>query len=255
MYCVIGEEYANKEKKIKEWMERDQKKDEKLEEAEAPLGIRCLVCESEMEPNFKDLFGKEERVIFMYDCPKGCHRRAFFVNGEEYTPKHLDENIDLSTPEEKPDPDFLKDRERFCLSKEKGKSYLEGQENLKKATEQMKMIKEKEKNQEALSKIQKLTASELEKFLIPRLGRQGYMGLKFGAPEIGKDVFLPFMVNDTNSERGEIESRYKLKKLVNKILEGVNWRLMSDGISYRVGILSGRLRAYERDEDLLKLLK
>ena len=52
-----------------------------------------------------------------------------------------------------------------------------------------------------------------------------------------------------------MESRYRLKKLVNKILEGVNWRLMSDGVSCRVGILSGRLRAYERDEDLLKLIK
>lgn len=30
---------------------------------------------------------------------------------------------------------------------------------------------------------------------------------------------------------------------------------MSDGVSYRVGILTGRLRAYERDEDLLKLIK
>jgi hypothetical protein len=28
---------------------------------------------------------------------------------------------------------------------------------------------------------------------------------------------------------------------------------MSDGISYRMGILSGRLRAYESDYDLLKL--
>lgn len=254
MYCVIGEKYVNKEKKIKEWMERDQKKDDKLKEAEAPIGIRCLVCGSEMEPNFKDLFGKEERVIFMYDCPKGCHRRAFFVSGEEYIPKHIEEDIDLSIPEEKPDPDFLKDRERFCLSEEKGKSYMEGQENLRRATEHMKMIEEKEKNQEALSKIQKLTASELEKFLIPKLGRQGYMGLKFGVPEIGKDVFLPFTVNDTDSQRGEMESRYGLKRLVNKILKGVNWRLMSDGVSYRVGILSGRLRAYERDEDLLNIV-
>lgn len=30
---------------------------------------------------------------------------------------------------------------------------------------------------------------------------------------------------------------------------------MSDGINYRLGILSGRLRGYENDEDLLKLVK
>ncbi|GEM_PF-4582926 len=137
-------------------------------------------------------------------------------------PKHLDEDVDISIPEEKPDPDYLKDRERFYLSEEKGKSYMEGQENLKVATEHMRMLEEKEKNKEALSKIQKLTAAELEKFLIPRLGRHGYMGLKFGVPEIGKDVFLPFTVNDTNFQRNEMESRYELKRLVNKILEGVN---------------------------------
>ncbi len=28
-----------------------------------------------------------------------------------------------------------------------------------------------------------------------------------------------------------------------------NWRLMSDGISYRLGYLNGRLRAYEGEED------
>lgn len=191
----------------------------------------------------------------MYDCPNGCHRRAFFVGGEEYIPKHFDEDIDISIPEKKLDPDYLKDRERFCLSEEKGKSYLEGQENLRRTTEHMKMLDEKERNKEALSKIEKLTASELEKFLALKLSRYRYVGLKFGIPEIGKDVFMPFTINDVDPQRDEMESRYRLKKLVNKILEGVNWRLMSDGVSCRVGILSGRLRAYERDEDLLKLIK
>lgn len=30
---------------------------------------------------------------------------------------------------------------------------------------------------------------------------------------------------------------------------------MSEGIMYRLGILSGRLRGYELEEDLLKLIK
>jgi hypothetical protein len=255
MYCIIGDKYEQKEKTIKEWMERDRKKDEKLENAEPPLGIRCLVCGSEMDPNFRDLFGSEERVIFMYDCPKGCHRRAFYVGGEEYIPKHLDGDIDLSIPEKEPDPDFLRDRERFCLTEEKGREHITAKESIEKATEHMRMLDEKEKNQEALSKIEKLTVSELEKFLIPKLGRHGYMNLKFGAPDLGKIVSIPFTVNDTNSQRGEGESSYDLKRIIHKALKDVNWRLMSEGISYRVGILSGRLRAYEKDEDLLNLIK
>jgi hypothetical protein len=255
MYCIIGDKYEQKEKTIKKWMDRDESKDKKLENAEPPLGIRCLVCGSEMDPNFRDLFGSEERVIFMYDCPKGCHRRAFYVGGEEYVPKHLDVEIDLSIPEKKPDPDFLKDRERFCLTEEKGREYIRGKESIEKVTEHMRMLDEKKNNQEALSKIEKLTVSELEKFLIPKLGRHEYMNLKFGAPELGKIVSIPFTINDTNSQRGEMESSYDLKRLLHKILKDVNWRLMSEGVSYRVGILSGRLRAYEGDDDILKLIK
>jgi hypothetical protein len=49
-------------------------------------------------------------------------------------------------------------------------------------------------------------------------------------------------------------SKRTLKKLVDAALKDTNWRLMSDGISYRLGYLSGRLRAYEREEDLKDLV-
>ena len=32
------------------------------------------------------------------------------------------------------------------------------------------------------------------------------------------------------------------------------WRLMSDGIHYRLGLLGGRLRAYEREEELVTIV-
>ncbi|HET7320221.1 MAG TPA: hypothetical protein VFI84_01380, partial [Candidatus Saccharimonadales bacterium] len=50
-------------------------------------------------------------------------------------------------------------------------------------------------------------------------------------------------------------SRYTLKKTIQKALTDTNWRLMSDGISYRLGYLNGRLRAYEKEEDLVELVK
>jgi hypothetical protein len=49
-------------------------------------------------------------------------------------------------------------------------------------------------------------------------------------------------------------SASNLQKLVKKTLIGTNWRLMTQGIDYRLGLLSGRLRAYESEEDLLKLV-
>jgi hypothetical protein len=45
-----------------------------------------------------------------------------------------------------------------------------------------------------------------------------------------------------------------LKKVLKESLKETNWRLMTDGVDYRLGMLSGRLRAYEREEDLLGLV-
>jgi hypothetical protein len=38
-------------------------------------------------------------------------------------------------------------------------------------------------------------------------------------------------------------------------LAGTNWRLMSEGVTDRLGYLQGRLKAYETEEDLLELVK
>ena len=46
-----------------------------------------------------------------------------------------------------------------------------------------------------------------------------------------------------------------LKKTINEALENTNWKLVEDGISYRLGILSGRLRGFEFEEDLVKMVK
>jgi len=60
---------------------------------------------------------------------------------------------------------------------------------------------------------------------------------------------------DSKSDRKDYDSRKTLKKLVDSALEETNWRLMSDGISYRLGYLNGRVKAYESEEDLRKLVK
>ena len=63
------------------------------------------------------------------------------------------------------------------------------------------------------------------------------------------------MVLSLSGYRRDLTSTYNLEKLLRKALDDTNWRLMSDGTSYRVGILSGRLRAYEREEDQLELIR
>ena len=65
---------------------------------------------------------------------------------------------------------------------------------------------------------------------------------------------MPFSIHDAK-ERSESQSMGDLKKAITKNLQGTNWRLMSDGVDYRLGMLSGRLRGYEREEDLLELVR
>jgi len=66
---------------------------------------------------------------------------------------------------------------------------------------------------------------------------------------------MPFTVQDSSSRHEELEVKYDLKQLLKKRLENTNWRLMTDGVSYRLGFLSGRLRGYDSEEELLKLIK
>lgn len=178
-----GERYQNKDKTIQEWMARDQALDDLYENAQAPEDIRCLTCRNRMTPNFKELWyegDKPERVLFMYDCPNKClPRRAFFNDGEEWrvkphlcqkcgTPtkssadddgkklvttytcpkcKHIEtDEFEWSTKkEEEFDEHFAEDRDRFCLTEEKGAEYREFKWSMESAGRFMDEWKEKEK--------------------------------------------------------------------------------------------------------------
>ena len=118
--------------------------------------------------------------------------------------------------------------------------------------------KEKEENKglyEAVGNIKKLTISELQKLLDPILEKAGYCKLEFEKPELQKDVILGFGLQDSKSGRSEWDSIHELQKLFKKALEGTNWRLMSDGVRYRLGFLQGRLKGVEAEEDLKKLVE
>ena len=87
------------------------------------------------------------------------------------------------------------------------------------------------------------------------LKKEGYINLELSKPEIKKDVIIEFTVQDNKTDRGEYDSRIQVQRILKKKLEATNWRLMNDGASYRLGILTGRLRGYENEEDLLRLVK
>jgi hypothetical protein len=289
--------YDEKEATISKWMDADQKKDALLEHAQPPEGVCCLKCYSLTTCSDKSLhdWGNDarDRVLFFFTCPSGClPHRAFFDDGEEYRIKldlcpkcetELDtkserikdkkivtmftcskcgytktEELNLTAEKEKPDPDYLKDRARFCLTKEEADKKRDEKwraVEMGKLVDRMKEDRKHDKEREAVAKLTKLNVVELEKMLVPICEEAGYIKFQFGTPDMGKDLILPLTVHDSKSDRVDRFSSHALDKLLKNALKNTNWRLMSDGTSYRLGILSGRLKAYEREEDLFKLVE
>ena len=290
--------HEGKESIINEWIERDTRRDELYENAEAPEGIRCLKCKSLVTPSSKILYDSHEdkvdRVLFMYDCPNECiPRRAFFHDGEEHKikprlcPKCEEflnrdseriENKKIVTTEtcpscgyvetdeleltertkETPDPNFEKDRERFCLAGERLTRNLEEKHQLESMARLVDEWKEKDQHKDeydAIKKLKKLTVVALENLLAPLCEKAQYVKFQLGPADMSRELVVPFIAHEANSKRADRASSHGLQKIIKKALKGTNWRLMSGGMSYRMGILSGRLCAYEREEDLLKLVK
>lgn len=294
MKTLTGERYAQKKSTIDKWMTRDEKKDRIFVTAQAPGNITCLICGRLMFVESKHMWGTgddEDKVLFFYDCPlKHVPRRAFYHDGEEWKaaphpcPKcgtdlerktvkesikgvvfvdhcsscgytHKDK-LDLTSKKEKIDPDFARDRGRFCLSDKDGEEYIDFKYKLKGAIELMEQIQKREDNKDGLEKVaklKKLKIVEVEQLLAPMLEKQSYIKLQFQSPEIKRDVIVSFTVHDAK-DRSEQVSMADLKKILKESLKETNWRLMSDGVDYRLGMLNGRLRAYEREEDLLELV-
>lgn len=292
-----GERYLEKEKTIREWMDRDQAKDELYESAEPMDNVTCFTCRSLMKAAHKHLHSRgidaPYKVLFMYECPRGhLPMRAFFHDGEEWIPKRdkcpkcgaelkvdlkdtktkfistftclkcghqkVDEMKRVTTEQEKEDKDFEKDRARFCLTDKEGEEYADGKFKLEQVSKSLERWKAEEKDKDlydAMAKIKKLTFVQLKNLLSPILEKAQYVDFKFGEPDIGKDVQVGFTVNDSNNARQGLASEADLKKLIKKTLDDTNWRLMSDGVNYKLGILTGRLRGFENREDLLELVK
>lgn len=294
IYYERGEEYLNKEKTIQQWMNKDTALDNLLASAKPPETVRCLTCLSLCTVSSKhaESGDSRDRVLFMFDCPRGClPHRAFFDDGEEWKPRvelcsecksvmttennrvdntitttttcikcgHTEEDsFDLSPKVEVVDELFETDRQRFCMTEKEGQEYAQSKIQVERMGKLSEEWKEKEKHKadyDAVALIKKLTILELETLLVPLCEKQEYTRLTFGTPDMGKDLFVPFTLFDSKSERTSLASTHDLQKLIKKGLKDTNWRLMSDGCSYRMGIVTGRLRAYEREEDLLKLVR
>jgi DNA-directed RNA polymerase subunit M/transcription elongation factor TFIIS len=202
----------------------------------------CPKCNAVMDE--KDKRG-DKTITTFYSCPSCGHKYNY--------------KLDFNPKEEKLDPDFESDRRLFCLHDEKIRQEIR---DAKWRSEEMARFgrehKEKEANKhiyDAIAKIKKLKIPELPSILSPVLEKAGYIEFNLDKPEFGKFVIVGFNCLDSKSDRSDYDSRKTLQKLIRKALEGTNWRIMNEGVSYRLGYLNGKLRAYEREEDIKELVR
>lgn len=200
----------------------------------------CPKCSTELTHTSR---GTKSAITITYRCPSCSHSYK--------------EKLDMTVKKEKPDPNFVKDRYHYCLQDPEFRDHLlKMKHDFEEMSRLGKMFKEREDNKhiyDAVKEMKKPKIAELSELLSPALNKAGYIEFSLDKPEMGKDVYVGFSCLDSKSGRADNESRKTLKKLVDTVLEETNWRLMSDGISYRLGYLNGRLRAYEK-EDLKNLV-
>jgi hypothetical protein len=148
-------------------------------------------------------------------------------------------------------------RSQFCLSEKEGQEYVVSKENIKQMAKMVDEFNQKQADPayQKAKKLKKLSVVELEKLLVEALEKEKFIKLSLDKPEIGQHVIIPFTVQDANSSRKDHESTGTLQKIIRKLLDETNWRLMSEGTTYRLGYIYGRLKGYEREEDLANLVR
>lgn len=202
--------------------------------------ILCEKCHREVELSSEEREGKHYNLSTCTHCG---HR--------EETLSVLDEEKKEPTQEEI--ERFERDKQRFCISEEQSKRYVD----------LMKRIKgfEKQKEQhlldmdlyDQLKETKKLTIAALEQLLIKALKKADFADLRISmSPDRG--ITLDFSVRDLKVDREEIESKRALEKAINDVVCDTNWEL-SEYVNYRLGFLSGHIRGYESQPDLEKLVR
>lgn len=208
---------------------------------------RCPECNSQLKDKSKNV---KNILTTTYICPNCDYKKEdvydFSKSKKEREAREAKENKLLAEY-----------RKEFCVDEKVGEEMLHTYEQISRFVDEM---KEREKNDndpliQKARQLKKLKVIPLGKLIEDTIEKEGYADLKFGKPEMGQFVIIDFSVNDTKDDRKEYDSQNTLKKLIKRVLEDTNWRLMSEGIHYRLGILTGRLKAYEREEDLVGLVR
>ena len=295
IFQLAGDRYLQREESIARWMEKDKRRDEMVERARVPIvrcptcekAMECVYTDvrSDIDSDRewlefflcckpckqgKDVYENGSEVprkpILCEQCNREVETDIKKKNGKRYyieTCKHcghveetlstLDEKKKEPTQEEIDRYEY--DKKRFCLTEQQGQRYRAWQETMKHLDDQKKEDEANTEFYDKLAEVKKLNIAGLEKLLKPALKNAGYDDLHFTMSPPSPQIILNFTVRDMEEKREEYDSRKTLQKTIESVLEDKNWALASEGVSYRLGLLDGRIRGYESKEDLEQLTK
>lgn len=209
----------------------------------------CEKCGNEIRVSI-EADEKEDKTTWIYKCT-GCDYKRVEVDN------HKKWKLDQEQRKRSDKELLVQYKSKFCFTKEEGNEAIL---HMGQVANLVGIWKEQEKKKaepayQKAKQLKKLTVVQLQKLLDKKLTTEKFINLQFDKPEMGRCVIIPFTVQEADSDREEYDGKNQLKKLIKSSLVGTNWRLMSDGISYRVGYLSGRFRCYENGEEIAEFLK
>jgi hypothetical protein len=206
----------------------------------------CPKCSSVITTRYK----RVKQVITTTSLCKNCG----YKDSETLD---LKADSDKYAQKQKDDRDLLeKYRSIYCLNDKEGQQYIRDDIQIKTSIKFLSEKTEKEADPayQQAQKLKKLSVVEIEKLINKSLEKTSFIKLSLDKPEIDKYVIVPFNVQENNPDRSPQESKEQLQKLLKEDLKTTNWRLMSEGVTYRSGYLTGHLKAYETEDDLIKLV-
>ncbi len=265
----------------------DEEKDRLVMNTRVPQNIKCKKCNTEMALETHLFKENDTLLLFIFSCPKHHPpKRAIYPDGrrewtfpvkscekcgsEIYSNSNRKINTltftdtcsgcgDVITDEYDLDPHETineEERKKYCIDWEKRKSF---DEHLEEIVDFMELMNRNNKEKEIkelyeTDKIEKVNVPKLEERLAKLSGELGYTKFKFDNHSTEKYLSVSFSAQDP-TDREERESIKKLTILLENNLLVTNWRLMTYGIRYQLGLLTGKLRAYQDDVGLLKIAK
>ncbi len=212
----------------------------------------CPKCGGEMDIENNT---KEKIITTLYACKSCGYSKKETFDLKKSDQEHIKWQKEQAETEQNEKELLEKYQSEFCLSEKEGKEYVETLEALEVAQEiRAEVLAEMDTPaHEKLLAINKIAITDLETLVNKALIDSGFTRLSFGKPDMDRYVVVSFTVQDTKPKRRDRETIADLYELLKVTLEDTNWRAPKDDIEYRLGFLSGKLKGYESEDDLLKL--